>query len=210
MTTAPLRKDAARNWERIVSVARDLVDEGTPLQLNDIARRVGTGVGTVYRHFPTAEALLETVATPTLEALTAQGEQALADDDPGRALADFLTRTVEAQVTDASLAPVTAAATDALPRTTELKQALSSVGTELLERARDAGVVRADLTPADLVPLMCGVAYAATVHGAPATRVETARRYLTALLEGLYVRPERPGATAAPGRPGPPGSPRSD
>ena len=60
----PLRKDAAQNWDRIVAVARELVDEGTPLQLNDIARRAGLGVGTVYRHFPTAEALLETVATP--------------------------------------------------------------------------------------------------------------------------------------------------
>ncbi|WP_405576712.1 TetR/AcrR family transcriptional regulator [Streptomyces sp. NBC_01092] len=188
MTTAPLRKDAARNWERIVAVARELVDEGTPLQLNDIARRVHMGVGTVYRHFPTAEALLETVATPSLEALTAHGEQALADEDPKRALTDFLTRTIEAQVTDASLSPVTAAPTDALPRTTELKRTLRSVGGQLLDRARDAEVVRADLTSDDMVPLMCGIAFAASVHGSPAARVETARRYLTALLEGLYVR----------------------
>ncbi|MEV6112250.1 TetR/AcrR family transcriptional regulator [Streptomyces sp. NPDC052109] len=203
MTTTPLRKDAARNWERIVSAARDLVDGGTPLQLNDIARRVHLGVGTVYRHFPTAEALLETVATPSLEALAAQGERALADDDPGSALAGFLASTIEAQVTDASLAPVTAAATDALPRTTELKRTLSSVGRELLERARDAGVVRADLTAADLVPLMCGIAYAANVHGAPATRAETARRYLTALLEGLYVRQGTPAHQGRPGQPAP-------
>ncbi|MGW1916885.1 TetR/AcrR family transcriptional regulator [Streptomyces sp. NPDC002076] len=188
MTTAPLRKDAARNWERIVAVARDLVDDGTPLQLNDIARRAGMGVGTVYRHFPTAEALLETVAAPSLETLAAHGERALADDDPGRALAGFLTRTIEAQVTDASLATVTAALTDALPRTTELKRTIRSVGRELLERARDAKVVRADLTSDDLVPLMCGIAYAANVHGAPETRVETASRYLAALLEGLYIR----------------------
>lgn len=187
MTTAPLRKDAARNWERIVAVARALVDENTPLQLNDIARRAGMGVGTVYRHFPTAEALLETVAAPSLEALAAHGEQALADEDPGHALAGFLTRTIEAQVADASLSPVTAAHTDALPRTTELKQTLRSVGRELLDRARGAKVVRADLTSDDLVPLMCGIAYAANVHGDPATRVETARRYLTALLEGLYL-----------------------
>ncbi|MYW18508.1 TetR family transcriptional regulator [Streptomyces sp. SID486] len=187
MTTAPLRKDAARNWERIVAVARDLVAEGTPLQLNDIARRAGMGVGTVYRHFPTAEALLETVAAPGLEALAGHGEQALADDDAGRALAGFLARTVEAQVTDAALAPVTAAPADALPRTTELKRTLRSVGRELLERARDARVVRADLSADDLVPLMCGIAYAAQVHADPAARVETARRYLTALLEGLYV-----------------------
>lgn len=64
MTTTPLRKDAARNWDRIVDVARALVDQGTPLQLNDVARRAGLGVGTVYRHFATPEALLETVATP--------------------------------------------------------------------------------------------------------------------------------------------------
>ncbi|WP_055495378.1 TetR/AcrR family transcriptional regulator [Streptomyces sp. TP-A0356] len=188
MTTAPLRKDAARNWERIVAVARALVDEGTPLQLNDVARRAHLGVGTVYRHFPTAEALLETVATPSLEALAAHGEQALADDNPGRALADFLTRTIEAQVTDASLSTVTAAPTDALPHTTELKRALRSVGRQLLERAVDAEVVRADLTSDDMVPLMCGIAYAANVHSAPATRMETARRYLTALLEGMYLR----------------------
>ncbi|MEU7410138.1 helix-turn-helix domain-containing protein [Streptomyces sp. NPDC042638] len=187
MTTAPLRKDAARNWERIVAVARELVDEGTPLQLNDIARRAGMGVGTVYRHFPTAEALLETVATPSLEALAGHGERALADDDPGRALAGFLARTIEAQVTDASLSTVTAAPTDALPRTTELKRTIRSVGRELLARARAADVVRADLTSDDLVPLMCGIAYAANVHGEPAVRVETARRYLAALLEGLYV-----------------------
>ncbi|MER5929252.1 TetR/AcrR family transcriptional regulator [Streptomyces sp. NPDC002054] len=186
MTTAPLRKDAARNWERIVAVARDLVDHGTPLQLNDVARRAQLGVGTVYRHFPTAEALLETVAAPCLEALAAHGEQALADEDPRRALTGFLTRTIEAQVTDASLPAVTAAPTDTLPRTTELKRTLWSVGAQLLERARDAGAVRADLTSDDLVPLMCGIAYAANVHSSPAARTETARRYLIALLEGLY------------------------
>lgn len=187
MTTAPLRKDAARNRERIVAVAREVVDEGTPLQLNDVARRVSMGVGTVYRHFPTAEALLETVAAPGLEALAAHGEQALADEDPARALTGFLTRTVEAQVTDASLSAVTAAPTDALPRTTELKQNLSSVGRQLFRRALDADVVRADVTADDLVPLMCGIAYAANVHTAPAARAETARRYLAALLEGVLV-----------------------
>ncbi|MFJ4470176.1 TetR/AcrR family transcriptional regulator [Streptomyces sp. NPDC089424] len=186
MTSAHRRKDAARNRERIVAVARELVDEGAPLQLNDVARRAGLGVGTVYRHFPTAEALLETLATPGLEALAAYGERALADDDPGRALARFLRRTVEAQVTDASLSRVTAMAADALPRTTELKRTLAAVGGRLLDRAHAAGAVRPDLTGEDLVPLMCGIAYAARVHVGPADRVETARRYLTSLLEGLY------------------------
>lgn len=201
MPTVPQRKDAARNGERIVAVARELLDEGTPLQLNEVARRARLGVGTVYRHFPTAEALLETVATPGLEALTADGERALADDDPGRALAGFLTRTVEAQVADASLSPVTAAARDALPRTTELKRTLGSVGGRLLDRAHAAEVVRADLTGADLLPLTCGIVYAAHVHGGTADRVETARRYLASLLEGLHL------GSAGGGHPAPRGKP---
>lgn len=190
MPTTPLRKDAAQNRDQIVAIARALVDEGTPLQLNDVARRAGMGVGTVYRHFATPEALLETVATPCLEALAAHGEQALADPDPLRALEGFLARTVEAQVGDASLAPVTAAAENVLPHTTALKASLWSAGTALLDRARAAGTVRPDLTPADLVPLMCGIAYAVDVHGGdPADRVGTARRYLTALLGGLRAVP---------------------
>ncbi|WP_405526002.1 TetR/AcrR family transcriptional regulator [Streptomyces avidinii] len=190
MATTPLRKDAARNWERIVAVARTLVDEGTPMQLNDVARRAGLGVGTVYRHFATPEALLETVATPCLEALAACGEQALADSDPWRALQTFLTRTAEAQVTDASLAPVTAAVEDALPRTTELKSSVRTAGGTLLDRARRSGAIRPDLAPADLVPLMCGIAYAAQVHGgAPADRIDAVHRYLATLLEGLRAAP---------------------
>ncbi|MGA5823759.1 TetR/AcrR family transcriptional regulator [Kitasatospora sp. NPDC094028] len=186
MTTPQLRKDAARNWDRIVGVARDLVDQGIPLQLNDVARRAGLGVATVYRHFATPEALLEAVATPCLEALAAHGRQALAEANPMRALEGFLFRIVEAQVTDAALAPVAAAASDALPRTTELKKSLASAGTELLDRARGAAAVRSDLAAADLVPLMCGIAHAVNVHGgAPAERVDTAHRYLATLLEGM-------------------------
>ncbi|WP_214317580.1 SbtR family transcriptional regulator [Nonomuraea sediminis] len=112
----------------------------------------------------------------------------MADDDPWQALVSFLSHTIQAQVTDASLAPVTAASADALPRTTELKRTLWSAGERLLKRARDAGVVRADLTSSDLVPLMCGIGYAANVHGSsPAARTETAHLYLTMLLEGLHA-----------------------
>lgn len=188
--TTPLRKDAARNWDRIVGVARALVDQGTPLQLNDVAGRAGLGVGTVYRHFPTPEALLETVAAPCLEALAAHGRQALTDTDPWCAFEGFLLRTVEAQVTDASLAPVAAAPADTLPRTTELKGELLSVGAALLDRARGAGAVRGDLGAGDLVPLMCGIAHAVDVHGgAPDDRIATAHRYLAGLLHGLRATP---------------------
>ncbi|WP_416486052.1 TetR/AcrR family transcriptional regulator [Streptomyces sp. CL12] len=190
MTSTPLRKDAARNWDRIVAIARELVDEGTALQLNDVARRAGLGVGTVYRHFATPEALLETVAAPCLEGLAEHGRRALAEADPLRALEGFLSRVVEAQVTDAALAPVAAATADALPRTAELKRSLATAGTELLDRAHGAGAVSADLTASDLVPLMCGIAHAVNLHGGDtASRLHTAHRYLTTFFEGARVPP---------------------
>ncbi|MER8116667.1 helix-turn-helix domain-containing protein [Streptomyces sp. NPDC094031] len=192
MTSTQLRKDAARNWDRIVAIARELVDEGTALQLNDVARRAGLGVGTVYRHFATPEALLETVAAPCLEGLAehGRGALALADTEPLRALEGFLARVVEAQVTDAALAPVAAAAVDALPRTAELKRSLTTAGTELLDRAHAAAAIRADLTATDLVPLMCGIAHAVNLHGGDtASRLRTAHRYLTTFFEGTRTPP---------------------
>ncbi|MFD5829720.1 TetR/AcrR family transcriptional regulator [Lentzea sp. NPDC060358] len=184
----PQRKDAARNSDRIVAVARELVDEGTPLQLNDVARRAELGVGTVYRHFPTTEALLETVATPRLETIATHGHHALEDDDAWRALAGYLTLLVEAQVSDPALAKVSAHGSDALPRTTELKQRILDIGTQLLARARDTGAARPDLADTDLVPLMCGIAYATYVHSdTPTDRLPAARRYLDTLLRGLHA-----------------------
>jgi AcrR family transcriptional regulator len=188
MPAPPRRKDAARNWERIVSVAREMVDGGEALQLNEVARRAGVGVATVYRHFPHPEALLETVATPALESLIRHGERALADDNASRSLADFLARTVEAQLGDPSLSAVAAATMDTLEQTTHLKKTLWTVGGRLLERAHKAGVVRPGVTAGDLVPLMCGIAYAAAAHDEdPTRRTHTAHRYLTVLLTGLLT-----------------------
>jgi len=186
MTTAPLRKDAARNWRRIVEVARQLVDDGVPLQLNDVARLAGVGVATVYRHFPTPEALLETVAAPGLEALAARGERALDDGDPWQALAGFLFAAIDAMLTDASIPAVTAASENALLRTAELKARLQDLCGELLAGAHAAGMMRQDMTEADLIPLMCGVAYAARAHaGGHEPASATGRRYLAVTLDGL-------------------------
>jgi AcrR family transcriptional regulator len=192
MGTVPLRKDAARNWQRIVEVGRQLVDDGVPLQLNDVARLAGVGVATVYRHFPTPEALLETVAAPGLEALAAHGERALADGDPWQALADFLFDAIDVMLTDASISPVTAAPDNALPRTTELKARLQDLCGQLLDRAHSAGTVRRDVTQADLIPLVCGVAYAAKAHASGHEHAAAVgRRYLAVTLDGLRASPPR-------------------
>lgn len=187
MTPAPQRKDAARNWQRIVEVGRRLVDEGVAIQLNDVAREAVVGVATVYRHFPTPEALLETVAAPGLESLSRRAERALTEDDTWSALCDFLRTAVDAQMTDASLPPVLAAAQCALPSSEELRHRLVAQFSALLGRARAAGTVDPAVTAADIAPLMCGVTFAARVHPGEGAeeRAATARRYLDLLLRGI-------------------------
>ena len=187
MSTAPLRKDAARNWHRIVEVGRRLVDEDTPFQLNDVARAASVGVATVYRHFPTPQALMETLAGPGLEALERHATRALADPDAWSALRDFLYAAIDAQMTDASLARVVASPEHALPPTTRLMRHLNELFGRIVDRARAAGVLNPAVTAADMAPLMCGVTFAARVHsaGRAEARAATARRYLGVLLDGL-------------------------
>ncbi|BBH68891.1 TetR family transcriptional regulator [Actinoplanes sp. OR16] len=185
MTTAPLRKDAARNWQHIVGVGRRFVDEGTPLRLNDVARAASIGVATVYRHFPTPEALLETLARPAFERLVTVASQSLAEDDPWTGFVTFLSAGIDAQLADASVQPVFAASTHALPETASLVGRLNTLSGQLLDRARVAGVVDSGLTEADVIRLMCGVVFAATVHATPDERAALTRRYLAVVLSGL-------------------------
>jgi len=189
VTPVPQRKDAARNWQRILEIGRRHLDEGVPIQLNEVARAASVGVATVYRHFPTPEALVETLAAPGLEALESHAERATTAGEPWTALRDFLFAAVDAQMTDAALPAVLAGSPDALPRTTELKQRLQRLFGDLLHRAQSAGAAAPDLTPADIAPLLCGVTYAAAMHP-PEQRAATARRYLAVLLDGLHTRPE--------------------
>ncbi|GIE34535.1 TetR family transcriptional regulator [Actinoplanes italicus] len=187
MTVSPLRKDAARNWQHIVDTARRFVDDGTPLRLNDVARVASIGVATVYRHFPTPEALLETIARPALERLAEAAGEALAGGDPWEAFAGYLSAGIDAQLADAAVQPVVAATEHALPETAELVNRLTTTSGLLLDRVRAAGAVSADLTPEDVVRLMCGVVFAGSVHATPDERPLLTRRYLETMLRGLRL-----------------------
>jgi AcrR family transcriptional regulator len=188
MSTPRLRKDAAQNRRRIVEIARRYVDDGRPLQLNDVARTASMGVATVYRHFPTPEALLEAVALPAIEKLVRRAEHALTEPDPWTALRDFLAAAIEALLADPAVPPVFAAPTNSLEHIGDLKRGLVTAFAELLTRARGAGVIDPSVTEADLTPLICGIAYAANVHSglAPTERAANGLRYLNLLLTGLH------------------------
>src|SRR5438552_17829120 len=91
MPDRPLRADARRNRERVLRAARDaFAESGYGVPLDDIAARAGVGPGTVYRHFPTKEALFQAVITARVTDLVAAARQRTADPDPGAAFFAFL------------------------------------------------------------------------------------------------------------------------
>jgi len=179
-----MRRDAARNRDRVLVAGRAALDAGESLQLNEIARSAGVGVGTVYRHFPTTADLLEALVTDKLESLVAEAQDATSLDDPWDALESFLARSVSLQSADVAFATVMAADNDALPITTQLKASLNRVFERLIEKARDAGRVRPEFRANDLRVMLCGVAYANRLSG---NQPGTNRRYLDAFLRGIQA-----------------------
>ncbi|WP_344424099.1 TetR/AcrR family transcriptional regulator [Pseudonocardia ailaonensis] len=190
MAASPLRKDAVRNRRRIIEVGRELVADGAPVQLNEVARAAGVGVATVYRHFPTPQALIEAVSVDGLEALIRAAERAVDRDDPWTAFRDFLVGIVDAQLADAALSPVLSAPQAALPGTAHLLERLSSLFTTLFGRVSEAGRLAPGITLADMTPLMCGIAYSARLQPAddPQARAAAGRHYLDVVLNGIRAR----------------------
>lgn len=179
------RADAARNRERLLHAARSAIADGDrSLQLNDIARRAGVGVGTAYRHFPTPRALLETLVQEQIVDLLGQARRDLAEPDAWLGLSRLLTAGVALMVSDPGFAEVMAAGDDALAQTTSRKSELWTAVAGLIRRARDSGELRPEVEVADIVRLMCGVSYAARL-GDDAEPGARAGGYATWLVDGL-------------------------
>ncbi|MFI2607589.1 TetR/AcrR family transcriptional regulator [Kitasatospora sp. NPDC018619] len=154
----PLRADARRNRAKVLAAAREaFTAEGLAVPLDEIARRAGVGAGTVYRHFPTKEALFEAVVTDTLESQAERGRAALGGDGPGEELFAFLAGLVAEAAVKMDLADALAGAgVEPGPGTFEAAGRLREVLGALLERAQRAGAVRGDIGPADLQALIAG------------------------------------------------------
>ncbi|WP_251150122.1 TetR/AcrR family transcriptional regulator [Cellulosimicrobium sp. Marseille-Q4280] len=152
------RADAVRSRERILRAAARADPKN--LRLNEIAREAGVGVGTVYRHFATAHALVEDL---TLDALTALGDlarAASADPDPWHGFEAALRGVVDLHVEAGGLQAVLLAPEDASPEVATLKaEVLGALG-DVLARAQRAGAVRDDVTVAQVERLVCGVEHA--------------------------------------------------
>jgi len=181
----PMRADAQRNYAKLLSAASEafLESGGDDVSLEEIARRAGVGIGTLYRHFPTRQALLEAVYLDQVEALRARADELLDSASPGDALSAWLHTLVAFSSTKRTL---TAAMVATLDKDSELMSTCSKLirdaGDSLIARCKQAGVVRADVNSTDVVRLVHGISM---VTERTPNEPGQADRMLALVLDGL-------------------------
>jgi AcrR family transcriptional regulator len=156
-----MRADARKNYDRLLAVGRDVVTEhGAEASLRDVARRAGVGLGTLYRHFPTREALLEALLRTNVDELTAQAADRETSSTPEDALVSWLRDSVALTHEYRGVAALlTAAMEDTESALNASCVALHDAGTRALERAQTAGIARADIDGTDLFALVASLAW---------------------------------------------------
>lgn len=181
----PMRADARRNYERILECARQaFTDCGPEAPLDEIARRAGVGPGTLYRHFPHREALLEAVYRSSIEDLSRRADELLETRSPLDALQHWMTAQVEFIMNRRGLALTLKAALDPESETFQLCHTMAlDAAARVLEPAQREGLVRPDIEPRDLIRLGRGIGVAC--DSAP----EAAERLLSVAFAGLRSEP---------------------
>ncbi|MET8980215.1 TetR/AcrR family transcriptional regulator [Streptomyces sp. NPDC004539] len=182
----PMRADARRNYERLLAVAAEaFAEHGEQASLDDIAKRAGVGSGTLYRHFPTRQALLEAAYLDRIEALAVRADTLGAELPPGEALAEWLHELCVGTIQMRGMKALLGCAATDTPVSacgTRMKEATE----RLVEGAREAGALRGDLSTTDVLRLAHGVATAVELgegeRGPDRGRV---RRYVEVLVVGL-------------------------
>jgi AcrR family transcriptional regulator len=178
-----LRADARRNRERIMSSARELfAREGPEAQMDEIAAHAGVGIGTVYRHFPTKEALLTEMVRVRFQEFAAIATLAEDTVDPREALETVMRRSAEAVEGDMGF-QLAMMGSDQLEweGIEEQKAVLAAVLTRIIGRGISAGVVRDDFTFEDFGMVMCGIT--STMYYKPGSA--DWRRHLAIMLHGV-------------------------
>jgi AcrR family transcriptional regulator len=178
------RRHARRNHELLVAAAREVFAEhGVEASLEEIARRAGVGIGTLYRHFATREALVEAIFEERITELTAIAEAAAAERDGWQAFVHFLEQLLELQAGDRVLKDVLLRYPPAAGRVASAREEMRRLFEQLLQQAREQGRLRDDFTLPDLALLFWSFAplIDATAEVAP----NAWRRHLHWLLDGL-------------------------
>jgi len=188
IVTKRLRADAARNRAKVLDAARAaFAEHGAEAQMEDVARRAAVGIGTVYRHFPTKQALAEALVEERFDRTIAHTRTLLDEPDPWRAIVGCFESCAVTQEQDRAWAGGLASLAGGAPAgpLDHQREELLEITEQLLVRARAAGVVREDLAAIDLPPLFCGLASVVQAG------VADWPRYLELLLDGLRPRTDR-------------------
>ncbi len=194
-TERPLRSDAERNRRRILEAARVAFAEcGLEVSMDEIARRAGVGVGTVYRRFPDKEVLIEALFEDRLDTVLALARETAAMEDAWEGLVEFFTRSLELQVADRGLKDLLFSTAHGRDRVAAMREHIGPVVDRLVERGKEQGRLRADVDPHD-VPLLHHM-LGAVVEYTRDVRPDAWRRYVVLVLDGLRAR--RDDATALP------------
>jgi AcrR family transcriptional regulator len=184
------RADSVRNRARVLAAAEKAFEsEGISVSVEAIARRAGVGVGTVYRHFPTKEALFQAIIMTSLESFV-QEARGLADaEDPGTALYDYLARVIDQSETSMAIKDALSGTDfDADERASETFRDLEAAVGHLLARAQDAGATRPDVTISEVFALVGGACRASSALRGDAV---SPSRLVSVICDGLRPPPAR-------------------
>ncbi|EPH41744.1 helix-turn-helix domain-containing protein [Streptomyces aurantiacus] len=186
-----MRADARRNYQRLLSEARAaFAEHGTDTSLEDVARRAGVGIGTLYRHFPTRHALLSAVFEDAVSDLLTRSHALLDAPQPCTALVEWLRAIITHAGEYRGLArALMSASRDDSSALASCSRPMREAGTRLLARAQEAGAVRQGVSIEDLMQLTNAIALAA--EESP-DDPELADRLLTLTLRGLKADPSTP------------------
>ncbi|WP_338695259.1 TetR/AcrR family transcriptional regulator [Streptomyces sp. Q6] len=185
----PKRADARRNYERLVQEAGlAFAEKGAEASLDDIAKRAGVGSGTLYRHFPTREALMEAVYVDQFEEIAGRAKELADALPPGEALFAWLADLGEQIVRVRALKTLLGAAVaeGGAPVVVQCGEVLKAAAAELLAAAQASGDVREDLTHLELLRLNHAMVTAAQLAGDGPKDI---RRYQQLLLDGVRAKP---------------------
>ncbi len=189
----PLRADAERNRRLLLEAARELFAErGLHVSLDEIAKRAGVGVGTAYRRFGSRSELVAALFDERLEQMVAIAEECLRIEDAWQGLAAFIERSAELQASNRGLKEILLGSAEGRERIANVRRRMRPLGTQLVQRAQQAGALRPDFGPQDLpmIQIMLGAIADASEQAAP----ELWRRYLSLILAGMRAEGELAGS----------------
>lgn len=180
----PLRRDAARNRERLVTAAREVFrSKGLDAPLEEIAKQAGVAIGTLYNRFPSRGSLIDAALAPLAHRAVEIAERAAAADDAWDGFVSFLEGICALTADDRGYAEIHRSRIENTPEIDAALQQMALLKTAILKKAKTAGVLREDVSGSDIVLLIWGVA--ATAEATRAVNPNAWRRHLALLLDGL-------------------------